>query len=85
MQRRAGDYPAAAASQRQVVGLCRQIGNRLGQAWALDELGMVQQLTGDYPAAARSHQQALKMFGDLGHQLGVAHALNSLSQQSPAT
>ena len=29
------------------------------QAYALNELGLVQQLTGDYPAAAASHQQAL--------------------------
>jgi hypothetical protein len=28
--------------------------NRSGMAWALDDLGVVQQLTGDYPAAAAS-------------------------------
>jgi hypothetical protein len=32
------------------------LGHRLGQATALNELGVVQRLTGDYPAAAADHQ-----------------------------
>ena len=66
MQRLTGDYPAAAASQQQALELFRDLGDRLGQASALNELGIVQQLTGDYPAAAASHQQALELFRDLG-------------------
>ena len=37
-------------------------------AYALNELGLVQQLTGDYPAAAASHQQALELCRDPGDQ-----------------
>ena len=59
LQRLTGDYPAAAASHQQALELFRDLGDRAGQAHALNELGLVQQLTGDYPAAAASHQQAL--------------------------
>ena len=65
MQQLTGDYPAAAASHQQALELFRDLGDRLGQAYALNDLGIVQRLTGDYPAAAASHQQALALFRDL--------------------
>jgi tetratricopeptide (TPR) repeat protein len=67
------------------LALFEQIGNQLGMAWALNDLGVVQQLTGDYPAAAASHQQALALFGDLGNRLGQAEALNNLGELSSRT
>ena len=48
---RTGDYPAAAASQRQALAIFRDIGDRLGQALATGNLGILQGQTGDYPAA----------------------------------
>ena len=54
----------------------------MGQAYALNDLGLVQQETGDYPAAAASHQQALALFEDLGNLLGQAEALNRLGELS---
>ena len=54
VQLRTGDYPAAAASLTQALGMFRDLGDRHGQASALSNLGDVQRLTGDYPAAAAS-------------------------------
>ncbi len=42
MQQLTGDYPAAAASQQQVLELHRDLGNLNGQAYALNNLGVVQ-------------------------------------------
>jgi hypothetical protein len=36
--------------------------DRRGQAWTLNQLGVVQRLTGDYPAAAASLARALDLF-----------------------
>ena len=44
----------------------------VGAAYALNELGLVQQLTGDYPAAAASHQQALELCRDAASATGSA-------------
>jgi hypothetical protein len=56
----------------------RTLGDRAGEADALNYLGQVQQATGDYPAAATSHQQALALYRGLGDQHGQASALNDL-------
>jgi hypothetical protein len=42
-----------------------EVSDRLGQAYALNDLGVVQRLTGD-DATAASHTRALKQFRDLG-------------------
>jgi tetratricopeptide (TPR) repeat protein len=55
------------------------------QAYALNELGLVQQLIGDYPAAAASHQQALQLNRDVGNRLGQAETLNCLGELSSRT
>ena len=62
----------------------RDLGDRLGQAEALNDLGVVQRQTGDYPAAAASHQQALELFRDLGDRHGQASALNDLGDRAAA-
>jgi tetratricopeptide (TPR) repeat protein len=83
VQQEIGDYPAATASQRQALALFRDLGDQLGQAEALNDLGVVQQETGDYAAATASHQRALVLFRDLGDQLGQAQALNRLGAVRP--
>ena len=74
MQRLTGDYPAARASLTRALRLSRELGGRHGQAWTLNQLGVVRQLTGDYPAAAASLARALQLFGDLGERAGQAGA-----------
>jgi tetratricopeptide (TPR) repeat protein len=54
------------------------VGDSQGKAWALNQLGIVQELTGDYPAATASLTQALQLFRDLGDRPGQGWALNQL-------
>ena len=76
MRRLTGDYPAAAQALEQALDIYRDLGDRLGQANALRELGIVRRLTGDYPAAAQAQEQALDIYRDLGDRNGEAVALN---------
>ena len=65
--------------------LLADLRDRNGRAYALNELGLVQQLTGDYPAAAACHQQALDLNRDIGNRLGQAETLNCLGELSSRT
>jgi tetratricopeptide (TPR) repeat protein/transcriptional regulator with XRE-family HTH domain len=73
-----GHWDQAAGQYQTALTAARQAGDRPGQAGALDELGLLQQLTGDYPAAAASLAQAVALFGDLGDRSGQAYARNHL-------
>ncbi len=74
------DGPWADAITRHTAAIqaARHLGDRLGQASALNDLGDVWQLTSDYPAAAQVLEQALGIFRDLGDRLGQANALRDL-------
>ena len=72
-----GHWNEAASLGQAALSAARTIGDRQGQAWALHQLGIVQDLTGDYPAAASS-TQALQLFRDLGDRRGQAWALHDL-------
>jgi tetratricopeptide (TPR) repeat protein/transcriptional regulator with XRE-family HTH domain len=56
----------------------QHLGDRLGEANAIDDLGIVLQLTGDYPGAAQALETALGIYRDLGDHLGQANALTTL-------
>ena len=73
-----GHWNEAATLGQAALAAARTAGDRQGQAWALNQLGVVQELTGDYPAAAASLTQALQLFRDLGDRRGQAWALNQL-------
>ena len=60
----------------EALGIYRDLGNRLGQANALSDLGVLRRVTGDYPAAAQVLEQALGIYRDLGNRDGEAGALN---------
>jgi LuxR family transcriptional regulator, maltose regulon positive regulatory protein len=74
------DGPWADAIIRHTVAIAaaRSLGDRLGQANALQDLGSVRRRTGDFPAAARDLEEALGIYRDLGDRLGQANALNYL-------
>jgi tetratricopeptide (TPR) repeat protein len=74
------DGPWADAITRHTAAIqaAGHLGDRLGQAGALNDLGILRRLTGDYPAAAQAHEQALNIYRDLGDQRGQANALNDL-------
>jgi tetratricopeptide (TPR) repeat protein/DNA-binding XRE family transcriptional regulator len=76
--RRDGPWAQALTRHAAAIQAAWHLGDRLGQANALYELGVVQQLTGDYPGAARTHELALGIYRDLGDRLGQANALYEL-------
>jgi len=74
------DGPWAEAIDRHTTAAesARRLGDRLSQANALDELGIVQRLTGDYRRAAEAQEEALRIYSHLGNRLGQANALSHL-------
>ena len=76
--RRDGPWADAIARHTAAMQAAQYLGDRLGQANALSDLGDVRRLTGDYPAAAQLLEQALSIYRDLGDRLGQAHALRDL-------
>ena len=73
-----GEYPDAARDLQEALGICRDLGDRPGQASALTFLGAGEWLTGDYPGAARDLQEALGICRDLGDRPGQVNALTWL-------
>jgi tetratricopeptide (TPR) repeat protein len=74
-----GHWTEAVTLGQVALAAARTAGDLQGQAWTLNQLGTVQELTGKYPAAAASQAQALRLFRDLGDRRGQACALNQLS------
>jgi tetratricopeptide (TPR) repeat protein len=74
------DGPRADAVTRHAAAAeaARRLGDRLGQAGALSDLGVARWMTGDYPAAAWALEQALVIYRDLGGRLGQANTLSNL-------
>jgi tetratricopeptide (TPR) repeat protein/DNA-binding XRE family transcriptional regulator len=80
-----GPWAGAITRHTAAVQAARHLGDRLGQAGALNDLGDVRWLTGDYPATAQDLAQALDIYRDLGDRLGQANALRSLGDVRWAT
>jgi tetratricopeptide (TPR) repeat protein/transcriptional regulator with XRE-family HTH domain len=76
--RRDGPWADAIIRHTAAIEAARHLGDRLGQATALTDLGVVRRLTGEYPAAAQVLEQALGIYRDLGDRLGQANALSDL-------
>ena len=76
--RRDGPWAEAITRHTAAIQAARHLGDRLGQANALTELGVVRRETGDYPATAQALEQALDIYRDLGDRLGQANALSHL-------
>jgi len=75
---RDGPWDEAVTRHTTAIQAARSLGDRLGQANALCDLGAVRSMTGDYPAAAQALEQALDIYRDLGDRLGQANALREL-------
>jgi tetratricopeptide (TPR) repeat protein len=78
VQQETGDYAAAAASHQQALTLFADLGNRLGQAEALNRLGELATRTADTPQARKHHTQALAIARDLSAAPEEARALEGL-------
>jgi tetratricopeptide (TPR) repeat protein/transcriptional regulator with XRE-family HTH domain len=73
-----GHWDLAASQYQTALSAAREAGDRPGQAGALDELGLLQQLLGDYPAAAVTLRRAVALYRELGDPPGEGYALNHL-------
>jgi tetratricopeptide (TPR) repeat protein len=73
-----GPWTDAIIRHTTAIQAAQQLGDRLGQAGALNDLGELRRLTGDFPAAAQALEQALGIYRDLGDRLGQARALCGL-------
>jgi tetratricopeptide (TPR) repeat protein/transcriptional regulator with XRE-family HTH domain len=76
--RRDGPWAEAITRHAAAIQAARHLGDRIGEANALTDLGDVRRLTGDYPAAAQVLEQALGICRDLGDRRGQANALHDL-------
>ena len=83
--RRQGRYRQAAEHHQQALTLFRELGDRSGEAYALDNLGTVYWRQGHYEQAGEHHQQALILFRELGDRAGEAYALNGVGEILYAT
>ena len=73
-----GPWAESIALRTHALNICREIGDRHGEAWNLNGLGAGRSMTGDYPQAIGLQQQALSMFQELGDRNGEAFALLEL-------
>jgi tetratricopeptide (TPR) repeat protein/transcriptional regulator with XRE-family HTH domain len=76
--RQDGPWTDAITRHATAVAAARLIGDRLGMANALDDLGIVRRLNGDYADAALAQEQALAIYRDLGSSQGQANSLSHL-------
>jgi tetratricopeptide (TPR) repeat protein/transcriptional regulator with XRE-family HTH domain len=80
-----GPWAEAVTRHAAAVAAARQLGDRLAQANALNDLGSVLWLTDDYSVAAQALEHALSIYRDLGDRLGQANALDDLGFVRRAT
>jgi tetratricopeptide (TPR) repeat protein/transcriptional regulator with XRE-family HTH domain len=76
--RRDGPWTEAITRHATALQAARHLGDHLGEANTLTDLGDVRQVTDDYPAAAGELEQALAIYRGLGNRLGQANALTYL-------
>ena len=70
-----GPWHRAAALHHAAATTACHLGDRLGEANALWDLGRVRYKIDDYPAAASLHERAMALYRGLGDRLGEANAL----------
>ena len=76
--RRDGPWTDAIARHTAAFQAALSLGDRLGQANALNDLGDVRVMAGDNTGAVQALEQALHIYRDLGERLGQANALSHL-------
>jgi tetratricopeptide (TPR) repeat protein/transcriptional regulator with XRE-family HTH domain len=76
--RRDGPWAEAITRHLAAVEAAGQLGARLGEANALNDLGDARRLIGDHPGAEEALARALDIYAELGDRLGEANALHDL-------
>ena len=80
VRRLTGDYPAAAQALDEALGLYRDIGDRGGEAVALNERGTLHRVSGELALAQECHQRSLELSRDIDSSWDEAHALAGLGR-----
>lgn len=76
---RDGPWPQARQLHQRAAEAADYLGDRLGHASALDDLGTVCRRIGAFGEATDLNQRALTIFREIGDRLGQANALNNIS------
>jgi tetratricopeptide (TPR) repeat protein len=71
-----GPWDLAVGLFHETATVAERLGDRLAQATALNDLGIMRRLTGDLDGANEALDQACGIFRDLGSLLGQANTLN---------
>ena len=75
-----GEYPAAARAYEEALPNFRQIGNRGGEAEALNNKGVLHRVSGDPALGEQCHRQALELARTTNGTWDEAHALAGLGR-----
>ena len=73
-----GDHTAARTLYEESLAIARELGERLGIAHALSNLGLLMFTEGDYDAARPLHEDSLSIRREIGDRNGVAASLGNL-------
>ena len=76
--RQDGPWSDAGTRHATAAQAARHLGDRQGEANALNQLGIVQRMTADYAGAGEAMEAALSIYRSLSDRLGEANALNQL-------
>jgi tetratricopeptide (TPR) repeat protein len=81
-----GDYPAAAQALEEALGIYADIGDRGGEALALNDRGTLYRLTGERALAEGCHQRSLEIFQRIGaaEAAELSAELAALTEPGPA-
>jgi predicted ATPase/class 3 adenylate cyclase len=79
-----GNIARARAMLEESLGIWRQLGNQIGIAQTLDELGYLALNENDCERATTFHKESLALSREPGHQAGIARALAGLGNVARA-
>jgi hypothetical protein len=80
VRREDGDLPGAGAALGEALSILRGIGDRVGEAEALNETGVLRLASGDLAGAADCHRQALDLARAVASPRDEARALAGLGR-----
>jgi adenylate cyclase len=73
-----GDYPKALDYFTQSLKIKEQIGDQMGIAASLNNIGLIYVNQGDYPKALDYYSRSLKIEEQIGNQKGISLSLNNI-------
>ncbi|MGW4245189.1 ATP-binding protein [Nocardia sp. NPDC004722] len=79
---REGPRPLAEKLQTRAISIAAELGDHVGEAAGLINLGYTRSLTGDYRTTAIHYERALSLFTEVGDKVGEATAMLNLGATS---